>query len=87
MGYVCTPAGEYIPIDNSDFELYQHGETTGPPKECAFQIETYNQKYDVEVKWIDVAEHFVGNNWEARMMEGMIDVKVSQENKFEKIWQ
>lgn len=80
MGYVCLPDGKYVPMDSSDFELYQHGENGTPPKECAFQIEADHQLYTIQVEVVDQAEHRVGNNWEARMVERFIEVKVSQSN-------
>lgn len=64
-------------MDDSDFELYQHGENGTAPKECAFQIEADNQLYTIQVQVVDQAEHNVGNNWEARMVERFIEVKVS----------
>lgn len=77
VGYVCLPNGKYVPVDSSDFELYQHGENGTPPKECAFQVEAGEQRYTIQVEVVDQAEHFVGNNWEARMVERFIDVKVN----------
>lgn len=76
MGYVCSRSGQYTPMDASDFELYQHGENGVAPVECAFQIEANQQRYTIQVQVIDQAEHFVGNNWEAGMVERFIDVQV-----------
>lgn len=77
VGYVCTADGDYLPMDASDFELYQHGENGTAPKECAFQIEAGQQRYTIQVQVIDQAEHNVGNNWEARMVERFIEVQVN----------
>lgn len=77
VGYVCLANGKYVPMDSSDFELYQHGEDGTPPKECAFQIEADGQRYTIQVNVTDQAEHFVGNNWEARMVERFIEVTVN----------
>lgn len=77
VGYVCLPNGSYIPIDSSDFELYQHGESGSPPKECAFQVEAGERRYTIQVQVVDQDEHFVGNDWEARMVERFIEVTVN----------
>lgn len=77
VGYVCFADGQYVPMDSSDFELYQHGENGMPPQECAFQIEAGSKRYTIQAQVVDQAEHLVGNNWEARMVERFIDVNVN----------
>lgn len=74
---MCTAKGQYLPMDASDFELYQHGENGTAPKECAFQIEADQQRYTIQVQVVDQDEHNVGNNWEARMVERFIEVQVN----------
>lgn len=68
-GYVCLPGGAVHNMEWCDFQLYQHGEDGEPPTDHAFSFKAGGTIYRVKVKGEEVAFHFVGWQWEAKIIE------------------
>ncbi|XP_034241523.1 uncharacterized protein LOC117645431 [Thrips palmi] len=68
-GYVCLPGGQVHNMQWCDLKLYQHGEDGEPPKDHAFSFSAGGKTYVVKVQGVDVAAHFVGWQWEAKIIE------------------
>ncbi|XP_066995909.2 uncharacterized protein [Anabrus simplex] len=76
-GYVYTPEGELHPLEWCDMKLYQHGENGTPPTDQGFQFKAGPTVYTVQVNVEHQAVHYVGWNWEARMVERFVKYEVN----------
>lgn len=73
---MCTEDGVYHTVEWSNFELYQNGENGSPPRDHAFQFEANNTVYTVQLKYECEFEHFVGDNWDARIIDRFVECNV-----------
>lgn len=80
-GYICSDKGKISPVDSCDFELYQHGESGIPPKDFAFQFSAAGRTHTIQILVDYENVHYVGSQWEARMVERFISVTVSRSYK------
>lgn len=68
-GYICLPDGGVHNMEWCDLQLYQHGEDGEPPVDHAFRFKAGGTVYHVKAKGDDMAYHYVGWQWEAKIME------------------
>ncbi|KAK3927410.1 CDK5RAP3-like protein [Frankliniella fusca] len=68
-GYICLPGGEVHSMEWCDLELWQHGEDGEPPVDHAFRFKAGGTEYHVKAKGDGMAYHYVGWQWEAKIME------------------
>ncbi|XP_015512951.2 uncharacterized protein LOC107219278 [Neodiprion lecontei] len=76
-GYVYEPDGSLHPLEWCDLKLYQHGENGTAPKDHAFTFKAGEKVYNVQVNVEYESIHFVGKNWEARMVERFVRYRVN----------
>lgn len=77
MGYVVNSDKQIEPITNCSLQLYQHGELGIPPKELSFIISTNSKDYEIQVKYISEAIHYLGKNNCAKMFERFVECTVN----------
>jgi len=77
MGYVYTPAGDLHGVDWCDLALHRHGEGGTPPLDYSFEFRAGGQTYAVECKVIESPELYMGQEWEARVIERMCTYRVN----------
>ena len=49
LGYVCTPEGQCLPVQEVDLPLWQHGEDGQDPKDFAFRFKAEDQWHYIQV--------------------------------------
>ncbi len=60
LGYVYTPQGQCLPVEEVDLPLWQHGESGADPKDFGFRFKAGGEWHEVQV--INVAVNvFIGN--------------------------
>lgn len=69
LGYVCTPEGQCLPVQEVDLPLWQHGENGQDPKDFAFRFKASDEWHHIQVKVLDTVEVYMGWEWEARILE------------------
>ena len=77
LGYIYLPSGECHPVQEVDLPLWQHGEGGQAPVDYGFRFKAGGHWYDVLVNVVDVAEVFMGWEWEARILERFCTYKVN----------
>ncbi|KAF4525128.1 hypothetical protein B566_EDAN005070 [Ephemera danica] len=71
LGYVYTPDGQLHPLQSCDLKLYEHGENGTPPLDYGFNFRAGGCKYSVQVRVEHSPEFYIGEEWEARVVERM----------------
>ncbi|XP_037792800.1 uncharacterized protein LOC119588168 [Penaeus monodon] len=69
LGHWWSRVGEGAPVTCVDLQLHEHGEGGTPPKDYAFAFTAGGEERVVEVTVEESPEHFLGWDWEARMVE------------------
>ena len=49
LGYVCTPEGQCLPVQEVDLPLWQHGENGQDPKDFAFRFKASDEWHHIQV--------------------------------------
>ena len=49
LGYVCTPDGKCLPVQEVDLPLWKHGEGGTHPKDFGFRFKADNQWHHIQV--------------------------------------
>lgn len=77
LGHWWTRVGEGAPVTCVDLQLHEHGEGGTPPKDYAFTFTAGGVDRVVEVLVEESPEHFLGWDWEARMVETWVKYRVN----------
>ena len=51
LGYVCTPDGRCLPVQEVDLPLWKHGEAGQDPKDFAFRFKADDQWHHIQVSF------------------------------------
>ncbi|KAK8403951.1 hypothetical protein O3P69_000185 [Scylla paramamosain] len=90
VGVVCQPStcsrlvlgnwwcnsGKGAAVTWVDLDLKQHGERGTPPKDYAFTFIAGGEQHVVEVEVVASPQHYLGWDWEARMVETWVKYRV-----------
>ena len=49
LGYVCTPEGQCLPVQEVQLPLWQHGENGQDPKDFAFRFKANDEWHHIQV--------------------------------------
>ncbi|XP_039754502.1 uncharacterized protein LOC120629592 [Pararge aegeria] len=78
IGYLCRKADQtVVPVDYSDFRLYQHAEHQILPKHYGFIFEAGGQSYAVRVSVDEEDMFYIGKNREAKFYERWCSVEIN----------
>ncbi|CAH2037607.1 unnamed protein product, partial [Iphiclides podalirius] len=78
IGYMCIQEDQTVlPVDSSDFHLYQHGENQILPKDYGFVFNSGGQSYAVKIKVYDEHVFYIGSEREAKFYERWCNVEVN----------
>ncbi|XP_072931552.1 uncharacterized protein [Epargyreus clarus] len=78
IGYFCRKSDQAVlPIDSSDFYLYQHGEHQILPKDYAFTFKAGGESYVVQVLVNDEDTFYIGKERESKFYERWSSVEVN----------
>ncbi len=63
LGYVYTPQGQCLPVEEVDLPLWQHGESGADPKDFGFRFKAGGEWHEVQVIIVlkVVVYVFIGN--------------------------
>ena len=64
LGYVYTPQGQCLPVEEVDLPLWQHGESGADPKDFGFRFKAGGEWHEVQViiSFVAVVVYvFIGN--------------------------
>ena len=50
LGYVYTPEGECLPVQEIDLPLWAHGEGGNDPKDYGFRFKAGDEWHDIQVQ-------------------------------------
>lgn len=79
-GFVQESDGRIYPLEWCDFQLYQHGENGTPPKDHGFQFKAGNTLYRIQVQVLYENTHYVGWDWDVKMVERFVKYSVNGVN-------
>ncbi|XP_045615430.1 uncharacterized protein [Procambarus clarkii] len=77
LGHWWTVLGEGAAVTSMDLQLHQHGERGTPPTDYAFCFTAGGVEYLVEAQVEVSAQHYLGWDWEARMLETWVTYRVN----------
>lgn len=77
MGYLYTPDGRLHGVDWCNLELFRHGEKGRPPVDYSFTFRAGGKQYLVQCQVLFSPELFIGEEWEARIVERMCRYRVN----------
>ncbi|KAG0715011.1 hypothetical protein GWK47_012905 [Chionoecetes opilio] len=76
LGNWWSDAGEGVAVTGVDLDLRQHGEGGTPPTDYAFTFRAGGEQHVVEVEVEASPQHYLGWDWEARMVETWVKYRV-----------
>ncbi|XP_023952964.2 uncharacterized protein LOC112056717 [Bicyclus anynana] len=78
IGYLCRKSDQtVVPVDHSDFHLYQHAEHQILPKHYGFIFEAGGQSYAVQVSANEEETFYIGKEREAKFYERWCTVDIN----------
>lgn len=77
LGNWYTAGGQGEAVSHVDLDLKQHGERGTPPTDYAFMFTAGGEEFMVEVEAELSPVHYLGWDWEARMVETWVKYKVN----------
>nr|XP_049699927.1 uncharacterized protein LOC110375695 [Helicoverpa armigera] len=78
IGYLCRQSDQAVlPVQSSDFKMYQHGENQILPKDYGFTFEAGHQTYAVKVQVEDEEIFYIGKSREAKFYERWCTVDIN----------
>lgn len=80
VGYIVTKDGRYLPLKDSNFELYSYGETGRPPKHSNFVISTEDNKIFTSIVCESYEKRYLGANWEGKIYNQFISCGVGSQS-------
>lgn len=76
-GFVQEPDGTIYPVEWIRLRLHEHGECGKPPKDLGFQFKAGNVIYNAHVEVAHESPHYVGWDWEVKMVERFVKYTVN----------